>query len=31
MKFQFIEDHRDEFPIVRMCKVLEVSRILCVA
>jgi transposase InsO family protein len=25
MKFQFIEDHRDEFPIVRMCKVLEVS------
>jgi hypothetical protein len=26
MKFQFIEDHRDEFPIVRMCKVLEVSR-----
>jgi len=26
MRFQFIEDHRDEFPITRMCKVLEVSR-----
>jgi len=26
MKFQFIEDYRDEFPIVRMCEVLEVSR-----
>ena len=26
MKFQFIEDHRDEFPVIRMCKVLEVSR-----
>jgi len=25
MKFQFIEDHRDEYPIVRMCKVLDVS------
>jgi transposase InsO family protein len=25
MRFQFIEDHRDEFPITRMCKVLEVS------
>ena len=25
MKFQFIEDHRDEFPVVRMCKVLDVS------
>jgi putative transposase len=25
MKFQFIEDHRDEFPVTRMCKVLEVS------
>ena len=26
MKFQFIETHRNEFPIVRMCSVLEVSR-----
>ncbi len=26
MIFQFIEDHRGEFPIIRMCKVLEVSR-----
>jgi transposase InsO family protein len=26
MKFQFIEDHRREFPIIRMCEVLEVSR-----
>jgi transposase InsO family protein len=26
MIFQFIEDHRDEFPVIRMCKVLEVSR-----
>lgn len=26
MKFQFIDDHLDEFPISRMCKVLEVSR-----
>jgi transposase InsO family protein len=26
MKFQFIADHRTEFPIVRMCEVLEVSR-----
>lgn len=25
MKFRFIEDHRDEFPVTRMCKVLEVS------
>jgi transposase InsO family protein len=25
MRFQFIEDHRDEFPVRRMCKVLEVS------
>ena len=26
MRFQFIEDHRDEFPVRRMCAVLEVSR-----
>ena len=26
MRFQFIDDHRDEFPVSRMCKVLEVSR-----
>ena len=26
MRFQFIEHHRNEFPITRMCKVLEVSR-----
>ena len=25
MRFQFIKDHRDEFPVVRMCKELEVS------
>ena len=25
MRFQFIEDHRDRFPVVRMCEVLEVS------
>ena len=25
MRFQFIEKHRDEFPVVRMCKVLAVS------
>jgi len=25
MRFEFIEEHRDEFPITRMCKVLEVS------
>lgn len=25
MRFQFIEDHRDEFLVTRMCKVLEVS------
>jgi putative transposase len=25
MRFQFIEDHRDEFPVTRMCKVLNVS------
>ncbi len=26
MRFQFIGDHRDEFPVTRMCKVLHVSR-----
>jgi hypothetical protein len=26
MKFQFIEDNREEFPVIRMCKVLDVSR-----
>jgi putative transposase len=26
MRFQFIDDHRDEFPLTRMCKVLKVSR-----
>jgi putative transposase len=26
MRFQFIEDHRDQFPVSRMCKVLDVSR-----
>ena len=25
MRFQFIDDHRDEFPVRRMCKVLQVS------
>jgi putative transposase len=25
MRFQFIEDHRTEFPVIRMCKVLDVS------
>jgi len=25
MRFQFIEDHRHEFPVTRMCKVLNVS------
>jgi putative transposase len=25
MRFQFIEDHRTEFPVIRMCKVLAVS------
>jgi transposase InsO family protein len=25
MRFRFIEDHRDEFPVIRMCKVLAVS------
>ena len=25
MRFQFIEDHRDKFPVTRMCRVLEVS------
>ena len=26
MRFQFIEDHRDEFPVARMCQMLGVSR-----
>jgi putative transposase len=26
MRFQFIEDHQDEFPVSRMCKVLDVLR-----
>ncbi|EPZ43271.1 hypothetical protein N007_13630 [Alicyclobacillus acidoterrestris ATCC 49025] len=26
MKFQFIEDHRDEFRVEKMCEVLSVSR-----
>ena len=26
MRYQFIDDHRDEFPATRMCKVLKVSR-----
>jgi len=25
MRFQFIDDHRDEFPVTLMCKVLQVS------
>jgi transposase InsO family protein len=25
MRFQFVKDHRDEFPVSRMCKVLDVS------
>ena len=25
MRFQFIEDHRDELPVTRMCKALNVS------
>ena len=25
MRFQFIADHRHEFPVIRMCKVLDVS------
>jgi putative transposase len=25
MRFQFIEEHRDEFPVTRMCQVLSVS------
>ena len=33
MRFQFIKGHRDEFPVVRMCKELEVSPswLLCLA
>jgi transposase InsO family protein len=26
VRFEFIEDHREEFPVIRMCKVLDVSR-----
>ena len=26
MRFQFIDDHRDQFPVKLMCKVLKVSR-----
>jgi len=26
VRFQFIEDHRDEFPVSRMCEMLDVSR-----
>ena len=26
MRFEFIDDHRDEFPVSRMCEVLDVSR-----
>jgi transposase InsO family protein len=26
MRFEFIDDHREEFPVSRMCKVLDVSR-----
>jgi transposase InsO family protein len=26
MRFQFIDHHREEFPVIRMCKVLDVSR-----
>ena len=25
MRFQFIQDHRDEFPVTRMCQVMNVS------
>ena len=25
MRFQFIKDHQDEFPVIRMCQELEVS------
>lgn len=25
MRFQFIEDHRDEFSVIQMCAVLDVS------
>ena len=25
MRFQFIEDHRNEFPVTRMCQVMNVS------
>ena len=26
MKFTFIKEHREEFPVVDMCRVLEVSK-----
>ena len=26
MRFQFIDDHREEFPVIRMCAMLDVSR-----
>ena len=26
MKYQFIEEHRDEYPVTVMCQVLEVAR-----
>ena len=26
MRFQFIDDHREEFPVIRMCAILDVSR-----
>ena len=26
MRFQFLDDHRDQFPVKLMCKVLKVSR-----
>ncbi len=31
MRLQFIDDHRDEFPVSRMCEVLDVSRSRCYA
>lgn len=26
MKYQFIEDHRDQYPVTLMCRVLEIAR-----
>jgi putative transposase len=26
MRFQFIDDHREEYPVILMCRVLAVSR-----